>query len=879
LTLLNDILVWATSDLTSWQRDAIRRLFQKQNLDTQDFDDLYALLKSAHGLPDPQDRKPIPLAQEHLPAQAVNSDPVVLRGMRDLKHVNRISSGQELKFVPQGITVIYGGNGSGKSGYSRVLKRACRARDLVETVHPDAFDTKVSGNIPEAVFDVEIGGKASSVSWSRDAVSPVELATVAVFDARCARNYLNEEGNVAYLPYGLDIVENLGQKVLPEMAKRLEAEIASISTDTTAFADLLGATQVGSAIAALSASSDAQKVRELGTLSAAETSRVDALDQALMENDPKAKAIALRLSARRVDGLILRIDTAVALVDAIATAKLQSLDDEARTASATETAAAAGFRNKEPLLAGTGEAVWKSLFEAARRFSVEKAYPEKSFPNVDSDSKCPLCQQSLAGEGGERLQRFADYIKQDASRLAGEKRELRDKGIRGLTAASVAFGLDVALAEELKQLSDPMFAQSAMDFEQKVGARKAWILGAAEAHVWNGGPAFDGDPRSGLRDLSARLASQAAALDGAGDEKQRSALESERAELKVRASLSVRLQSVLDVIQRMQTKQMLSACGNELKTKVISDKTKEFASRAVTTALKNALNTEFEALGVGHIKTKLNERVEKGKMKHKLVLDLPVTRKLDEILSEGEQRAIAIGSFLAELHLANHRGGIVFDDPVSSLDHDRRKAVARRLVDEVKDKKRQVVILTHDTTFLGELRDVIEQQNVDHLICHLEWAGDRPGIVSDGLPWEHKSYKDRLDMHEKMQRVLEKSWSAHPNEEDRNKMRHEYGRLRATLERIIQDVVFGGVVRRYRDWIRVDKLSAVVGFAEAEANEMARLHKAYSDVADAHDPSSAKNAPVPDAKQLGRDIAALKAVTETIQAGRKKSAAAAIPAP
>ena len=87
-------------------------------------------------------------------------------------------------------------------------------------------------------------------------------------------------------------------------------------------------------------------------------------------------------------------------------------------------------------------------------------------------------------------------------------------------------------------------------------------------------------------------------------------------------------------------------------------------------------------------------------MRHKLVLDLPVTKKLDEILSEGEQRAIALGSFLAEMHLANHLGGIVFDDPVSSLDHYRRKDVARRLVDEA--KIRQVIILTHDTVFLGE---------------------------------------------------------------------------------------------------------------------------------------------------------------------------------
>ncbi|MBK6737940.1 MAG: hypothetical protein IPG64_08455 [Haliea sp.] len=81
---------------------------------------------------------------------------------------------------------------------------------------------------------------------------------------------------------------------------------------------------------------------------------------------------------------------------------------------------------------------------------------------------------------------------------------------------------------------------------------------------------------------------------------------------------------------------------------------------------------EFTAMGIGHIKTKLKERNVRGKMFHQLLLDLPTTNRIDEILSEGEQRAIALGSFFAELALANHKCAIIFDDPVSSLDHKER---------------------------------------------------------------------------------------------------------------------------------------------------------------------------------------------------------------
>ena len=277
------------------------------------------------------------------------------------------------------------------------------------------------------------------------------------------------------------------------------------------------------------------------------------------------------------------------------------------------------------------------------------------------------------------------------------------------------------------------------------------MLESLDSHAWDAVPLLGENPRRRLRDLAARQLKSARTCDRAADEEKSTALKAKRDELRARKNLATCVTALLGLIDRMTMKCSLESCRKHLKTKPISDKSKDLATSAVTVALKTSLDEEFRTLGIGHIGTKLKDRNDKGKIKLRLLLDLPTSNKLEEILSEGEQRAIALGSFLAELTLANHAGGIVFDDPVSSLDHWRRQDVAKRLVKEA--ARRQVIVLTHDTSFLGQLRDEIEDSKIPQSIQFLEWKDDTPGHVSEGLPWEHKTWEERIQSLEKAQEI------------------------------------------------------------------------------------------------------------------------------
>jgi energy-coupling factor transporter ATP-binding protein EcfA2 len=75
---------------------------------------------------------------------------------------------------------------------------------------------------------------------------------------------------------------------------------------------------------------------------------------------------------------------------------------------------------------------------------------------------------------------------------------------------------------------------------------------------------------------------------------------------------------------------------------------------------------------------------------------------------------------------------VVFDDPVTSLDHLRRRAVADRIAQEA--QRRQVAVFTHDLTFVTRLLQAVEQHGLPCLIRRLERWSDQAGVVKDGLP-------------------------------------------------------------------------------------------------------------------------------------------------
>ena len=867
-TLLQNILDW-TQTLPNWLSDAARRLFENESVLTdQDYQELYALMKTETGISDQNELVPVPLSKDHLPAVLAPGSAVVLKSMGELNNVNKISPDQTLEFMSNGMTVVYGGNGSGKSGYARVLKKACRARDQSEPIHPDASDEAAATKVPTGKFEIEMQGNSQTIHWSRDQVSPEPLSTITVFDTRCARSILTGEHDVAYLPYGLDIVESLANKVIPQIKSLLDDEMDKLNIDATPFAHLQGKTQVGAMITGLGPQTKPDDIKKLGTLSTEETNRLSELNAVLANADPLVKAEELRLSKERLKKLAADINKPLVWVSDAAVEKLKGLTEDKIAAEMADKAAAETLQAGEELLPGTGAEVWKAFFEAAKRFSMEEAFKGRDFPSEETDQTCPLCQQSLTEEAKNRLTRFNDYVKADVSLQAKEKQQALSAAVTKIGDASLQVKMSSSLSDEISLL-DAELPPRISGFENSVQQRRASMLNAVTSNDWQSITPLQANPKADIRRLAAKQLRTARNYMRASDPETKRKLEQERAELSARLELSKVVTPLLTILGNIKTKDALGKCQRSLNTRPISDKSKELASKAVSEELRAALEKELKALGIDHIGTVLKSRINRGQMLHKLVLNVPTKTKIDEILSEGEQRAIALASFFAELATANHTGGIIFDDPVSSLDHWRRINVAKRLVEE--SSKRQVIVFTHDTSFLGQLRDELDENATNHRLMYLERDRDSVGYVREGLPWGHQDYKERLTSLEARQQDLSGRWSPYPSEDLTRQLRHLYSDLRATVERVIQDVVFNGVVARYRDWVKVNKLKSVIGFSISEHDDIARIYKRCCDVIDSHDPSSDRGISLPSASDLGSDIQELRQLIANIKQRRRSN--------
>lgn len=866
MTVLQEILEWS-KERPLWQRDALRRLVVSGELTDDDISELTVICKGEHGLVDKAEAQP--LAKEHVPEQREASSAVSLETICHHKGVNALAENQTLTFHG-GLTIVYGDNGAGKTGYIRILKQACRARgreDILGNVVSNAAPPR-----PEVTVKYKVGAEQDSRQWIGGDADEF-VSRVSIFDTQCAAVYLNDKTDVAFLPFGLDLFDKL-VRACRAVNRRLDAEQRALNTKTVA----LIAPQIpaGTAAAKLATNitslTKPEAVLALTRLTPEESERLAFLEKSLQDlqaNDPTKLLSQLELLARRTHALAEHLrGVEVTLSDAAIAAVF-----EVRRVGRAKGEEAKQLQEKtfpSGLLAGTGGDQWKAMWEASRLFSKQQAYQAQDFPFTGDGAKCALCQQDLGHEAAHRLKQFEEFVVSTTER---ELRQLREDFSRRRKAFADLKTLNDAVGETLREIrleheakADAISTALAQNEERRAGVVAALTGDKDLPTAFAALAAASELAQSIATEIEARIKSLRAPEAAATLKK----LTDEAQELRARVLLGEHEQTILDEIENKKRHAAYGQCLAETKPNVITQKSSEVTKSVVSAGLKRSFKDELQKLDFNHVEVELKEQGgAEGVFYHKLILTRNPGIEVPKVVSEGEQRCISIAAFFAELSTAADPSAIVFDDPVSSLDFQWRNAVARRLVEE--SKRRQVIVFTHDVVFLLALKQFSEQSQTNQLDQHIRRQGSGAGVCASELPWVAMEVKGKIG-YLKNQQVEADKFSREGNQDAYEyKATHLYGLLREAWERAVEEVLLNGLVERYRPSVQTQRLAKLSDITEADCQTVDIAMTKCSTWLPGHDQAAAARAPVPAATELKADIEALETWVKAVRKRRERA--------
>ncbi len=854
---LQELAKWS-ADKPIWMQLCLHKLYTQSSLSDADYTELLNIVKS-------EVKKEATFVEEarlfksiDFSTQKTNTSSVQIKRIYDLNNVNALSEESSMSFHPTGLTVVYGDNGTGKSGYARILKKACRARHVCE-ITPNVY--RQDNAQPDATIEFLLNGTADAVKMSSGSNSA--LNSVSVFDSECAPIYVEKENKVAYKPLPLELLSRLVEcsikikEILQKEKQALPKEF--VKNDSITF---VGNTTAKNRFASISHTSKYEELELFFTLTEEEERRIASLAD-ILKGDPGKEKAKTSASITALTSLEIKLKNLQDKYSNASIAEYINFHKKVETLKIAQKKLVEDLKNSS-VIDGVGEAAWQTLWNAAKEYSTNIAYPKKEFPNIDRGSKCVLCQQDLDDEASSRLTTFKEFVENSISKdlkatqkLISEKRKTFESDTMGeeRLVESEAF---------LKlHIQDEPTVQHLIEFRKKIStyAQELSSTSIPDESIMKVVEYNIDMLNSALKSLAARVE----ALNKSSNAAEWKKLEDELNELSDRSKVLPFLPAIKNEIERLKTQHLLEESTSLLNMQAVTRKSSSIADDLLTGMLRDRFLEEINFFNPYLKKVELvKSRGTAGESLFALRLVRKPEANVGSILSEGEHRVIALASFLAELSTDESNSGIIFDDPVSSLDHNHRDRIAERLVDE--SINRQVIIFTHDIVFLLALHSYAKGKSEINFRT-VNRGRDYAGIIENSLPHKAKPVSDvitTLEKRIKNERIL---FDLGKIDDWESKASDIVERLRQSWERAVEEVI-SPVLSRFSHKVNTKGFKLLSAITEADHDEMRNAYGRCSVLI--HDESPAKSSPPVHPDKIQSEIECLKNWVQKIIDEQKK---------
>lgn len=772
--LLIEKIVTTESNLLAAERNEVFNYFlQSLNLHT--------------GLPTLTARKP----------NFVPTDKVIeLETLSDVTGVNKLARNQTLNFS-KNMTVIYGENGTGKTGYGRILKSLGFSYDPNSTVHPNIY----GGIEPKtATINFKSNGVSHTFNWT-GANKDAELQNISVFNNNCVQISLSDR-QLIVSPIGFHLF-NIVSSELNELNQLLSAKISSHPT-AVIWADSLNlGTPQQIFISTLSATSTEQKLSELSSVSPTQEkelidkqAELSQLNKALLETEIQN----LNRSFVELDSIITKIETSQANFTAHNWQKIIDLNKEILILeSQTKTGIKDIAESNGIEFYETPQ--FRSFLKAAEDYIKILKKPE--YPN--QEESCIYCLQPLENEAKNLLSSYRTLLNdttQENLLLANkQKTNLINQVTKietNLLFHQGTFGIDET--QKAIQPTEILEYNSSLEALKSTFTRDKVVDGSLFDFDYIKYTKFFTEKKTAIHAI---LEKKKLLLSNLATKE--TELKHKINELKDRKFLYNKTVEIKSIISNHKIVKTLQSKSNCFSTNAISRKTTEAREQLVEQNFYDLFQAELKLFKKSDLKIELNFGTDKGKSKIWHRLNSSYT--LADVLSEGEQKAISLAEFLTELQLDNIKAPVIFDDPVNSLDHRIIDEVGKRFIEL--SKQRQVIVFTHSILLLHSLIQQSELDTNKQANVNFEFHKVRNNFGITGILDVVEEINSFSYYTKKLQAVIDTKPSA---DLDEAKLAAEgYGHLRSAIEISVEDDLLKKTVKRYKKGVAFPSLLRIEG--------------------------------------------------------------------
>ena len=604
---------------------------------------------------------------------------ILLQTLKHVSGVGALSENQEIKFSDS-VTVLYGLNGSGKSSYFRILNELCggnQKKDILQNIYGEPADLKpikVSGSY-------KVGNDVKPITdWNPQKGAIPDLQHVKVFDSSYLNGLLSPRtpDEAVVYPLGIHLFSYL-TKVLDDYSKKVSQLIENerhnipvINTENlqeeykNVFINRFKFSQ--SQINSISSLYDYKETDESELLK----SEDEAKELQQINYDDKIKL--LKQQNDSFSDFVNKIKSISSKLTEYHKEIIQGFDVLSLAKAKNEMT----IQNSEVLatLPKSDTKEWKSFIQAGQDYSKIIGSNE---PKI-----CPYCHQELKTDDSLAIvQAYANFLNDTSEtelKAANKKiNEIRDN-IKNLDVSIIMSDL---LKDCLKDF---------LDIDSKINSFKIAKKTLLDAKSGDESNITIPDFKNELEKINIDISSNKEKIDNleasnSDKENRIRQLNEIISKLRQKKSLSKQKDEInryFDIFSKIDT---LSAKQSQFRTTKITNLANRANNELLTSSLEQRLVNELNSLGRKDIKVTLQTNGGKGNCNTQLILK--GKHKVTDILSEGEQKAVGLAVFFAEIQDDN--APIILDDPTNSLDH----RIISKLVNRLFSFDNQIILFTH----------------------------------------------------------------------------------------------------------------------------------------------------------------------------------------